>query len=152
MWVNDELRTDADRERLIGPVMFDVIGTNDPAVTKRRLRFLVKWAQQSAREASAATYSSVAAAAASAAFGAADYAATYVASNSITFAVVHAADAAARAVAYAAYATARAASRADAAEHIVLPAIKRLAAWGEKREVPQVRTLESLPFMGRGDE
>jgi len=72
VWVNDALASDADRERVIAPVMFMVVGSNQPEATKRRLRFVVRWAQQSARKARTADADADADAAANAAANAAD--------------------------------------------------------------------------------
>jgi hypothetical protein len=173
--VNDWLPTDEDRERVIGPILFEPMGTRDPSLVDSRLRRITKFAIEQAAgamdvagvdgwgdklravaDATLDEQESEARAAARAAAYAAYCAVSYA--SYAAKAASYAADAAYYAyyanLTHAAYAAADAAatdsdgatdSEARAAEHHLVPLILELCAMGERREIPESRSLLDLP-------
>jgi hypothetical protein len=170
IWVNDKIDSDEERERLISPIMFSVVGTANPDLVLPRRQKIVAFAAAKARSVLhlvPTEHTDIARKAIEAAEAWAEnpneenrsacnatYAAAYAAARATTYAAAYAAArAAAYAAAYAAntaYATTDAAyaayavSRSDAINEVI-NLILELAAIGEKQEVVQARKLRELP-------
>jgi hypothetical protein len=172
--VNDTIDSNEEREHLISPIMFSVVGTANPDLVLPRRQKVVAFAAAKARsvlhlvptehtdiarkaieaaEAWAAnpseTNRKAAAAAAAAAFAAAHaaYAAAADPAADAAYAAAHAAAAAATYATFNAGHTIYHVARASRFDPIdeVINLILELAAMGEKREVAQVRNLQELP-------
>ena len=136
--VNDWLSSDAERERIIGPILFAPMGTKDDSLRIPRLERIVGFAMEQAGIKEFAgvckqkDWANAAADAADANAANATYAADAAANAAATYAAA-AANAAATYAADAAYAT-----------YAIISLILELCAMGEKREVPQVRSLKDL--------
>lgn len=148
IWVNDSLQTDEERERRIGPVMFNVIGTrtDDDNVLLERRRIAVRFAARCARTvahldasgkalpaieaaetwADAPCYENAANAAKAAYAAYAAYASAAYAAKAAYASAAKAASNAAYASHYAAYAAASASKAASAAHYAAYAAMPAL--------------------------
>jgi hypothetical protein len=174
IWVNDKIDSDEERERLISPIMFSVVGTANPDLVLPRRQKVVAFAAAKARfvlhlvptEHTDIARKAIEAAEAwaenpneenrnatrTASIAARTYTCAY---TYVAYAASDAAYAASHATNAAAHAAQRAANAAYAANHAahasrsdaineVINLILELAAMGEKREVGQMRDLKDL--------